>query len=94
MPDRDTYAEQWTAAANVLRAHADKFDEVAKTAPAAPRVRRSGALMECGCWWYAFPGSSVGHTRQECPLHGYTVMAKANVEEPTSVWIPLVGGDS
>lgn len=52
-----------------------------ETCPAPP-PRRSGALMSCGCWWYADPGSSVGQTSESCPLHGQSLMAKANVDEP------------
>lgn len=44
----------------------------------------NGAEMECGCWWRATPGSAVGETEEECPTHGRTLVAKANVECPES----------
>lgn len=44
---------------------------------------RNGSLMECGCWYACIsPGSAVGEAKAECPLHGETVMAKANVKAP------------
>lgn len=36
MNTETTYKEQWQAAANVLRAHADKLDKLAETAPSRP----------------------------------------------------------
>lgn len=42
----------------------------------------NGALMECGCWHNAMPGSSAGMTREVCPVHGDTLMVMANVPLP------------
>ena len=47
-----------------------------------PMPPRNGALMDCGCWNNASPGSCVGETREKCPVHGDALMVEANVPEP------------
>lgn len=43
-------------------------------------LRPIGALMSCGCWWHALPGTEVGVTERTCPVHGDVLMVEANVE--------------
>ena len=50
-----------------------------------PKPPRNGGLMACGCWNNVPAGCAVGEFREECPLHGLTVMVKANVAEPEGV---------
>lgn len=57
-----------------------------------PPPPRCGALMKCGCWYYALPGDEAGRTKAECPLHGLVVAIKMNVDAPphdprTGLWV-------
>lgn len=73
----------WHTVPLVNEKRAKTFAEQHREVCPNPPPPRNGALLDCGCWCYAMPGTVAGQSIEQCPEHGSAGVVACNVPAPT-----------